>query len=262
MLAGPAKVGKSRAVLSIAKYAPRSTIHVIDNDNAYLASIERSGHSFDNIEVYDVEDYDETITAIKEVRDKIKQDESAMRDDWLAVDLFSATWDAVQSSFVEDIFDTTMDSYVMAKRRALQDRREVEKKTSGGALGIFEQDTDWTTINHVYRQLQATLRRFPCHVIACSEIDQIDSKRKNDKEMLRLFGPYGVKPKGQKRSPHLFHTVLLMSKMGSDNYTITTVGDREREVLEDDDAGEFAITYLQHVAGWKVKPLPKKVSGE
>lgn len=256
LLAGPAKVGKSNAVLSIARYCPDVAIHVVDNDNAYQAAIERSGYVLKNVVVHDVEDYDETVTAIREIRDYIKEDEEQRRNDWMVVDLFSATWDAVQSSFVEDIFDTTMDSYAMAKRKALQGRREADSKTSGGALGMFEQDTDWTTINHVYRQLQATLRRFPCHLIACTEVDEIDTKRKNDKEVMRLFGSYGVKPRGQKRSPHLFHTLLLMSKMGG-QYVISTIGDRERTSLDEDEVTEFATDYLQKVAKWKIQIVRK-----
>lgn len=260
LLAGPAKVGKSNAVLSVARYCPDVTIHVVDNDNAYQAAKERSGYTFANVEVHDVEDYDETVTAIREIRDYIKADEPTRRNDFMVVDLFSATWDAVQSSFVEEIFDTTMDSYMMAKRKSLQSRREADNKASGGALGMFEQDTDWTTINHVYRQLQATLRRFPCHLIACAEVDEIDPKRKNDKEVMRLFGSYGVKPRGQKRSPHLFHTLLLMSKMGG-QYVISTIGDRERTPLDEDEVGEFAVDYLQKVAKWKIQII-KKAAGE
>lgn len=276
LLSGPTKVGKSNAVISIAKYTPSSTVHVIDNDNAYVAALERSSNPPSNIQVHDVEDYEETIEAIREVRDWIKQDEDVRRDDWIAVDLFSGTWDDVQSSFVEEIFDTTMDSYMMAKRKALQGRREDATKNAkpgdkasaggGGALGVFEQDTDWTTINHVYRQLQATLRRFPCHVIACTEVDEIDTRpgRKNDKEMMKLYGAYGVKPRGQKRSPHLFHTLLMMTKMSSGEnaqYVMTSIGDRgDRADLDEDEVGEFAVSYLQGIAGWKPKMMKKEVA--
>ncbi len=65
-----------------------------------------------------------------------------------------------------------------------------------------------------------------------------------------LYGRHGVKAQGKKHTPHLFHTILLFAETKTAGWTMTSVKDRERELLKGTEVGNFAMPYLVGEAGW------------
>lgn len=146
-------------------------------------------------------------------------------------------------------------SVMLSRRQAMEnwkaEAKEEGKAVKGGRnLQVFDGFTDWSVINPEYRRLQNMLLRCPGHVYCTAEVDAVDSARDNT-ETKGLFGAYGVKPRGQKRTAHIFQTVLLMKKKRIGEWTMTTVKDRGRKEVEDVEVGDFGVRYLRRVAGWK-----------
>lgn len=253
--------GKSHAILTIARLSPNSTFHVIDTDysESYEVALETEFTDLSNVTVHKVgyDDWKGQLALIEKVRGE------CVRDDWLIFDTVSCTWDAVQKWYMEEIFEQGADEYFMEVRRQKEaQRRKAEggrdKNGSGGgggkeakALGALEGWMDWPVINAQYSPLYAKLTSMPCHLYLTAEQAQTGSD--DDREVKAMFGPYGVKPRGQKRLGHVPRTVLWMTKSRAGEYSITTIKDRNRVEMEDVEYENFAVEYLMRVGGWKKK---------
>jgi hypothetical protein len=245
---GAAGTGKSNNALAIARKSGSHTF-VIDNDMAYDRMLATDFTDLDNVTVYNADEWSDYIPHVqKAIENTTTRDEHGrtMSDDWLVVDMMTDTWDAVQADFVEQIHGKEIDEYFLEVRKAKK-AADVKK---GSALGALEGWMDWPVINTRYSKLYKTLLKWPGHLYCTAELAQINADT-DDKDTRLLFGSYGVKPKGQKRMPHIFNTVLLMSKSRVGEYRMTTVKDRGREEVEDEPVGDFAMTYLRKLAGWK-----------
>ncbi len=236
---GAAGTGKSHAALTIARKTAGTTF-VIDNDLAYERLIATDFTDIeDRVEVFNLDEWDEYIPALREINTK------AERDDWLVVDSMTPTWSQVQSAFVEKIHGKEIDDYFLQVRRTKQDAKK------GSPLGALEGWMDWPVINSMYFKLYRTMLKFPGHVYCTAEMGMISSDD-TDKDTRLMFGGWGVKPIGQKRLPHIYNTVLIMKKTRVGEWTMTTTKDRGREDMDEEEVGDFAMTYLRGVAGWKM----------
>lgn len=233
--------GKTYDWLSIARLAKQTgseaKFYVLDTDNAvgHMLAMEFEGlavESGGNVVLYPCFDWRMLTKALDEILTKMRP------ADWLVVDLISPTWDWVQEFFTEEVFAKDLDQYFLEARKA--------NKQSGGG---FEGWKDWPVINGLYKSFQNKLLRVPGHLYATASVDIINNETV-DKDIKIAFGPHGVKPKGQKHTPHFFHTVLWKNSARQGEWRIITIKDRGREMLAGQPVANFAVTYLKNVAGW------------
>jgi hypothetical protein len=175
-------------------------------------------------------------------------------DDWLIFDSMSPTWEAVQEWFIERVHGQSIDDYFMDVRM----KKENTKGKDSKALGALEGWMDWPVINKVYFRLYKQLMATPGHLYMTAE--QVAVNDDEGREIKGLFGPYGVKPRGQKKLGHLPQTVLLFTKNRAGEYAITTIKDRNRIELESQPIEDFMRDYMVKIAGWR--PTKLEVDGE
>lgn len=247
--------GKSSAVLSIARKIPNVNFWIIDNDNSYERLLETDfpdvaengnllfcGQDFGGAP----NTWKGGIAGLADASDKMA------RDDWLVADMLSKFWDHVQEWFVESIFQEDIDDYflkVRMEKARLKDSSGKDKK----ALGAFEGWMDWPVINSTYhKRVSDKLLNCPGHLFCTAEAKKIEED--DDKGVRELYGPFSMKPSGQKRSGHLMQTVLIMSKTSrTDEFKLNSVKDRGRMMWRDEVFQDFATDYLVGTAGWTVK---------
>lgn len=261
LLFGKEGTGKTNAVLSIARRIPDATFYVIDTD--YSASYSRMmATEFTdvleqgNVEQYIVgpDDWTKLMDAAREVGRKIRQ------GDWLIVDSMSPTWDAVQGFFTEQVHGHDIESYLLDKRREIADAKKEAKdagktpkrgKAAATTLEAFEGWMDWSVINPMYSRLYKLITQQPGHLLITAEGTPLGNEEQ--KTVKDIYGPFSLKPRGQKKLGFLTHTVLLTSKDRAGEWYLDTVKDRGREEMVELEMTDFAKQYLQGVAGWKPK---------
>lgn len=240
-------VGKSNAILTVAKKCPDTTFYVIDTDysESYARALDSEYEGLTNVEITRVspDDWEDMIPAIEQISAKMGE------DDWLIFDSMSPTWEAVQEWFIEKVHGQDIDDYFMEVRM----KKENTKGKDSKALGALEGWMDWPVINKVYFKLYKRLMAIPGHLYMTAE--QVAVNDDEGREIKGLFGPYGVKPKGQKKLGHLPQTVLLLTKNRAGEYAITTIKDRNRVELENEPVQDFMRDYMVKVAGWRPSKL-------
>lgn len=235
---GSPGVGKSHAILTVARRCPDAKMYVIDNDFAYDRLLATDFVDLKNVDIVPVVEWDEYIPTVREFNGKMG------RDDWLVIDSMTPTWDAVQGWFSEQVFGRDIDEYFLEVRK-----KKAESKDGKKTLGALDGWMDWPVINKSYYKLYAELMKCPGHVYLTAEVQSISDD--DDKQVKGTFGPYGVKPRGQKRLGHVVQTVLLMSKSRVGEYSLTTVKDRGRVEMEGRRVEDWSKDYLVGVAGWR-----------
>jgi hypothetical protein len=245
-------VGKSNAILTVAKKCPDVTFYVIDTDysESYARALDSEYEGLENVEITRVspDDWENMIPAIDAINSKMGV------DDWLIFDSMSPTWEAVQEWFIERVHGQSIDDYFMDVRM----KKENTKGKDSKALGALEGWMDWPVINKVYFRLYKQLMATPGHLYMTAE--QVAVNDDEGREIKGLFGPYGVKPRGQKKLGHLPQTVLLFTKNRAGEYAITTIKDRNRIELESQPIEDFMRDYMVKIAGWR--PTKLEVDGE
>lgn len=203
---------------------------VFDTDNAMERMLYTDFSHLTNVNVLPVWSWEDIMRHAPTI--------AAMRpQDWCSVDLLSPTWDMVQEYFTAQVFDQSLGNFFLAARQA-------DKKQS------FEGWKDWPVINQLYRTFMQQLLRAPCNVYATATTDVIRADT-DTRETINVFGHIGVKPKGQKHTPHFFHTVLWKVQHGQ-GWKVTTAKDRGRELMVGMDVTNFPMQYLVAKAGWKM----------
>ena len=252
--------GKSSGVLSIARRCPDVKFWVIDNDNSYDRLLETdftdvwgmdnvlfAGEHFGKAPM---NDWFNVAQAIEYATNNMG------RDDWLVVDMLSKAWALVQEAFTEQIFGKDIDDYFLHIRKMKADSGDNKK-----ALGAYDGWKDWPVINAMYSKgVSEKLLNCPGHLYVVSESTKLSED--DDKGMRDLYGPFGVKPAGQKRSGHIMQTVMFFTKDSRQQmYKMTTVKDRGRAMWTDESFDDFAMDYLVGTAGWEVKKSFIKAEG-
>lgn len=227
LLLGPPGVGKTYSWLTIAAANPDATFHVVDTDNAVERMMKKP---LSNVQAHVVYEWEDLMSELAQL--EIKE------DDWVVVDMIGACWEMVQRHYSDQVFGKSVDAYFLEARMA-------QKKGSP-----FDGRTDWSVINKMYNRFAMGLLRQPGHLLAVAPVEQISSDEK-DGGILATFGAYGVKPRAQKHTGHLFHTVLLLGKTRTGAYTYTTVKDRARKDVEKQPLTNFHRDYLQAIGGWE-----------
>jgi hypothetical protein len=250
LVCGPAGSGKTTSWLNIAKISALTksdaTFYVGDTDNSVPRMLHHYGDAVaGNISYHSLYEWPDFLA----FRDLVLT--TARPQDWCVIDFAGTAWSAVQSYFVEQVFQgKSMGEYFLQARKTL----------AGNAKSLEALDgwKDWSVINSLYTDWAVPLLvRSKCHLLATAKVDTLSQKAGGEDAITRqMFLPYGVKPVGQKDLPHMVHTVLLHGHLAlpnrPDSYTFTSVKDRERELLQGQQVTNFAHDYLVKVGGWKL----------
>jgi len=164
------------------------------------------------------------------------------KDDWLVIDQADQPWGYVQAYYIEQIMGKKPHQFFFDFKKG-----GGRGNPMAGAYG-----ENWNIINQMYRDwMVRQVLRFKGHVLAVAKSEPIGE---GDEALARkYFGPYGVKPRGQKDLGYQFDSILLtkFGRTGND-YQLTTVGDTNRAKLDEQPLNDFAVEYLVKIAGWKI----------
>ena len=239
LLFGGGGVGKTTAVLSIARSLTEGRVWVIDNDYsyAYERALATEFDDVDNVEVIEVDaDWEECIAAVDRVLD-----EGDPEHDWLVIDPFSPTWDYVQNWMSTRVHSTNLDEHIVTLRAESADIKTFNKELS--------EAMNWPVVNRVYTErMLKPIRKWKGHLLLVCEAAA--TGKTDDEEARALFGHLGLKPAGQKRNHHIASTNILLSKTSHGEYRMTTAKDRNRVEMEKVAFDDFALDYLRDVGGW------------
>lgn len=242
LLYGGPGVGKSRSWLTIAWRAQKSgsdaRFYCLDTDQAIDRMIDEGFGELGNVEVKSVFEWPEYESGLKEFLSRVRP------EDWIICDMIDMAWEAVQAYFTDEVFGKDIGAYFLEARKAMSEKDR--------NLKTFDGWRDWQVINKLYLSwINKLVFRSPCHVLCTAKAEPINSDLDGE-ELKKVYGPYGARPKGQKHLGHNFHTVLFLQKKKHDEYTFTTVKDRERQAVEGKRLVDFALQYLVAQARWKV----------
>ena len=233
---GSWNAGKTYNALKLAEKLQSSgsgaQMYVIDTDFAMDRMLDGEFGHLENVTHTVADEWPAYTAALDSYNNKMTD------QDWLVIDMIGPAWDLVQEYFVDMVFGGGMDEFFLKARVA---------NTKGSPLDGFK---DWTVINKLYRK--STLKLVGCkgHVLCTSQVEPVNYD-KDDKQIRNTFGNLGVKPKGQKHTAHLFHTILLLAARKNDDWRVTTAKDRGRKHLIDVQLRDFPTQYLIARAGWK-----------
>lgn len=117
---------------------------------------------------------------------------------------------------------------------------------------------DWVKIRTVYENWLDSIFQTSCHVFACTPSEPLKmptgkaKEWKDDPEVIEQFSRFGVKPAGNKKLGHHFHTILLCRNPRAGVWTITSMDDHTRELLDNTPITNFVFDYLVKIAGWEL----------
>jgi len=259
--------GKTTAWLTIAKIYQQTktpgTFYVLDGEPGSLErmtgfkpgpdskAIDFTGLT--NIRPYTIRTWDHAVQALADVEKQIGA------GDWLVIDPISALWELLQYWWIEQSYGEDPSVYFAEVRRQMLEARQRAKEKSGGEKGgegvTYMDLVDWFGISRTF-SFTVTRRLYSnYHLFLTARADEIDRREMaKDPNVRKLFGWLGIKPQGQKTVPHGVHTLLYFEDMGQGNRVMTSVSkDRQRREVSQEPIGNFAITYLKNIAGWRIE---------
>lgn len=192
----------------------------------------------DNVEWTDAHDWMELVETSE------KYLAASTRGDVLVVEGIDRAWDWVQQLWIE----TT------------QPRSERRNPFEAG-VAIQDTEPNWVKINAEYFAwlnpiIRANSTPDGPHLFATAPQEElrVPTGKKGEwadsKEQVAMFSRYGYRPAGQKKLAHMFHSILWMRAQTRGVWTITSVDDHTRELLDNEPVRDFAADYLQRVARW------------
>lgn len=246
---GTGGTGKSTGILEIARLCPDDTFYVADSEiSNYDRLLATAFTDVENVEVTPCTEWQEWVDFVA------KTNAAMSRDDWMVIDMITPLWDAVQGWFIDKVHGSDIEDFFIEKRIAQQKVRDSAKKgddaaNKRGFSAINGEDGDWQVINKQIFRLYNDMMKCPGHWYWTAEQDKIS--KEDDKEVKAAYGAYGIKPKGQKKMPHVPMTSIWLTKSRVGAWAMTTIKDRGRTEVEDEPVENFARDYLMEIAGWK-----------
>lgn len=244
VIGGP-KVGKSTAILSVVYWMWKSgdphKVYLIDADDSLEVLLDEERYTgMNNFELFPVTEWEDWVAASEKIRS------TAGEGDWIGIDMADKAWKSVQSYFLREI----------RKKSRAEALMDAAKKGKTG-WEAFRDDFDWPTINALYDDvMKPILLSTRAHLFFTTEQDEVRSSGNmtdEQKRHLRDFGKF--KPTGQKSLPYQVRTILRIDRLARGRI-ISTLGDRARPELDNEDLDDFFDTYLRKIAGWGIE-LPK-----
>jgi hypothetical protein len=244
LLYGGAGVGKSSVTLNIARHMPESTFHVIDMDysmtyDRLLQTEYQDVEERGNVKIHTVgTDWDLFTETFAKIISEANPD-----TDWITVDPATATWDMVQGWWSDTVIGNNIADHMAQLKRDSKDAREYS--------AAIADTMQWPAINKQYQQkFYGQMHKWHGHMILCCEPNEI--RRDEDADVKSTYGFVGYKPKGQKTLPHVAATNIFLDHPKIDQWRMTSVKDRGRELVEKVNLTSFADDYLVDVAGWEM----------
>lgn len=244
LLYGPWNTGKTTSYFEIAKlYRKTKTVgkfYVLDTDYTTERTVEEYPGCEENMQFTTSVDIDEIDTTLSKYKAK------STAEDWLVIDTASELWEICQNAFTQKIMGKDLADWTLEYRKANPD--------GGNALtGAY--GANWDVIKKMYGGLVQEIVRFPGHVLVTAkakDVQQPDRKGEggDTAEIRGTYGPFGVRPAGEKNLPYLFHTVLWMGEKKVGDWVYSSVKDRGRERVMGGKMDNFVASYLMKVAGW------------
>jgi len=237
VIGGPGS-GKTYGWLKLASHFRQAHFYVIDSEIGGERSLQEFP-DLNNVHIYPVADWPEYRRAQKEIMDK------AGEGDWVVIDMVDKAWSAVQRYYIGEIFDQEMGEYFLEARKKV---KKDAKSLFAGRDAALKGWTDWPVVNRLYEDFIFPLvYRSPAHLYMATAAQAVSEE--DEREIRELYGPYGVRPAGQKSLPYQPDTVLLLAH-AKDGYYITTIKDRGgRKYLDRQKLHNLAVQYGK-VAGW------------
>jgi len=228
LIMGGYKSGKTESWIDIARKTTNAHFYVIDTDISLPKMIEDEDQEVQDRITYDQpEDWLELTATLATYRKQLRP------QDWLVVDMISTAWEFAQEAF-------SMADY----------------KTNSGDENPMAY---WKEVKESYHSLLARrLVTNKFNVLLCAPTDEVRSEKgaiPEDKAILSIYGQKGVKPRGNKETAHLVHSVIMLrSDYKDDNKRMmsTVRADRKREHMEGVIVRSFAKDYLMKVGGWEL----------
>jgi len=154
-------------------------------------------------------------------------------------------WDAVQRYYISQIFDREMGEYFLEARKKI---KKDAKSLFAGRDAALKGWLDWPVVRRLYEDFFLPLvYRTPAHLYIATAAQPVSED--DEREVRELFGPYGLRPAGQKALGYQPDTVLLLAH-AKDGYYVTTVKDRGgRKYFDRAKLHNLALQYGK-VAGW------------
>jgi len=236
-MGGPG-AGKSFGWLKLASHFKNAQFFVIDTEAGAKRSLQEFPN-LQNIHIYPVADWPE----YREAQKKIV--ETAGEDDWIVIDMIDKAWSTVQRYFISEIFDREMGEYFLEARKKV---KKDAKSLFAGRDAALKGWLDWPVVNRLYEDFMLPIvYRSPAHLYLATSGQAVSED--DNREVQDLYGPYGVRPSGQKALGHQPDTVLLLSH-AKDGYYVTTIKDRGgRKYFDRARLHNLALQYGK-AAGW------------
>jgi len=236
-LGGPGS-GKTFSWLKLASYFKNSQFYVIDTEIGGERSLQEFPN-LTNVHIYPVVEWPEYREAQKDAVGK------ATEGDWLVLDMADKAWTAVQRYFVTEIFHEEMGGYLLEARKKL---KKDAKSLFGGRDSALKGWVDWVVINKMYEDFMLPIvYRSPANLYIATAGQAVSED--DDKEVQELYGPFKLRPSGQKNLAYQPDTVLLLAH-GKDGYYVSTVKDRGgRRYFDRVKLHNLCLQYGK-IAGW------------
>lgn len=237
---GPAGASKTYSWLMTAKYLQEhgnpAIFYVLDTDDSVERMLTSSEfRDLRNLRLYHCYSWPSYERSAEEVCAK------AEAGDWIVVDLVCNAWDAVQRYYVEQVHHKDMGDFFLELRQESGDAKNMRSQLA--------RDQMWVIVNKLYYAwINPLVFESRAHLFMCASVSTVhDTDGAEIKAMFRG----GIKPAGQKRLPHQFHTILYFQCPRVGQWLVTTIKDRERPPFEGAPLKNFPLQYLGAKAGWR-----------
>jgi len=237
VMGGPGS-GKTYSWLKLASYFRKSQFYVIDSEIGGQRSLQEFP-DLTNVNLFPVVDWPEYREAQQQISAK------AGDEDWIVLDMADKAWSAVQRYYTGEIFGKEMGEYFLEARKKI--KRDA-KSLFAGRDAALKGWTDWVVVTKLYEDFIFPLvYRSPAHLYMATMGQPVSED--DSKEVQELYGPYGLRPTGQKALGHQPDTVLLLGR-ARDGYFMTTIKDRGgRRYFDHQRLTNFPLQYGK-IAGW------------
>jgi hypothetical protein len=257
-LFGHAGSGKSQTTLNILRYQTEAHAWVADMD--YSFSYERLVATeypdvADRVHIFTIDTQWEMFT---QTLDEMIESADDKRGDWITIDPTTTTWPMVQTYYSDQVHGEDLSDHLLQIRAEAQQMIEAakgkNKDEQAAAAKYYDKeaasDMTWPLINKLYsRGFYQKLQHWRGNFILVCEADKLGSRATPAE--IEEYGYVGQKPKGQKSLPFVAATNLYLAHPEKDKWTITTIKDRGRKLVDKLQVQNFALDYLVEVAGWE-----------
>ena len=244
MAFGDAGTGKSSLTLTIARYCPDATFHIIDGD--YSLSYERllateyaDVADRGNVVIYEVEpEWEHISQTLAQI-----VAEGDMSVDWLTVDPTSLAWETVQAWWSDTILGTDIADHLAHLRKESADTKEY--------MAAVAETMQWPAINKQFQQkFYKPYRTWKGHSILATEAKTVGRQQPDD--IKKMWAGVGSMPVGQKNLPFVGATNIYLDHPDKQRWRMTTTKDRGRALIDKVVFTDFALDYLVEHAGWEM----------